>query len=200
MRRLVPRRGGSSRTGRSALSAWPSFRAGAFFVSHTSVSARPGIEAISLTFGARPSMRNTDFPSASWPVTTRRTLQIIFSSGRAIGRAVEYRKTRRKFDRRRTDEARDVPRPPRQRARRRADRRRNARPRPASRAPRALRAKLTEPRERARDHRGRRRSARARALAGRAAASAATGGAAARGSEAACADSAAAADARLPLL
>ena len=54
MRRIVPFAGGSSRTGRSALSALPSFRAGAPFVSHRSVSASPGIDVISLTFGAEP--------------------------------------------------------------------------------------------------------------------------------------------------
>ena len=89
MRRIVPPRGGSSRTGRSALSAMPSFRAGAPFVSHRSVSASPGIAAISFTFGADPSMMKADLPSASWPVRTLRTRQIMVSSKRRLSGAVE---------------------------------------------------------------------------------------------------------------
>jgi len=65
MRRIVPFFGGSSRTGRSALSALPAFRAGAPLVSHRSVSASPGMEAISFTLSARPSVRKIDLPSAS---------------------------------------------------------------------------------------------------------------------------------------
>jgi len=85
MRRIVPLFGGSRRTGRSALSAEPSLRAGAPLVSHRSVSASPGIEAISFTFGASPSAMNTDRPRASCPVSTLRTLQIITFSSRGTG-------------------------------------------------------------------------------------------------------------------
>ena len=59
---MVPPLGGSSLTGRDAASALPLLLAGDDVVSHKSVSARPGIESISLMLGARPSMRKNDRP------------------------------------------------------------------------------------------------------------------------------------------
>jgi hypothetical protein len=65
MRSSVPAFGGSSLTGRAAASALPALLAGEAVVSHRSVSATPGIDSISLTFGARPSIRKKDRPVAS---------------------------------------------------------------------------------------------------------------------------------------
>src|SRR6185503_4109558 len=72
MRRIVPSAGGSSLIRPVAASALPAFEAGELLVRHRSVSATPGIDAISRTLGALPSMTKIDWPSLSWPVTTRR--------------------------------------------------------------------------------------------------------------------------------
>src|SRR5439155_18254879 len=77
MRRIVPFSGGSRRTGLAAASLLPSLLAGDARVSQRSVSASPGIDAISLTLGARPSLTIIDLPPLSCPVTTLRTLQTI---------------------------------------------------------------------------------------------------------------------------
>src|SRR5258708_40172661 len=85
-RRMVPFCGGSRCTGRSAASASPTLFAGADFVSHRSVRARPGIEAISFTLRASASEKKIDLPSASWPVTTRRTFWIMSRSCDRVAR------------------------------------------------------------------------------------------------------------------
>jgi hypothetical protein len=72
MRRIVPSAGGSSLIRPVAASALPAFDAGDVRVRHKSVSATPGIDAISSRLGALPSMTKTDLPSLSCPVTTRR--------------------------------------------------------------------------------------------------------------------------------
>src|SRR3954469_11490970 len=72
MRRMVPSAGGSSLMRPVAASPLPVLEAGEVRVRHRSVSATPGIDAISRTFGALPSMMKTDLPSLSWPVTTLR--------------------------------------------------------------------------------------------------------------------------------
>ena len=72
MRRMVPSAGGSSMIRPAAASALPLFDAGEVLVRHKSVNATPGIDAISSTLGALPSMTKTDLPALSWPVTTRR--------------------------------------------------------------------------------------------------------------------------------
>src|SRR5258708_189737 len=85
-RRMVPFFGGSRCTGRSAASASPTLFAGADFVSHKSVRARPGIDAISFTLRASASEMKIDLPSASWPVTTRRTFWIMSRSCDRVAR------------------------------------------------------------------------------------------------------------------
>ena len=72
MRRIVPLAGGSSLILPAAASSLPALEAGDVLVRHRSVSATPGIDAISSTLGALRSSTKTDLPFLSWPVTTRR--------------------------------------------------------------------------------------------------------------------------------
>src|SRR6266851_5976272 len=69
-RKIEPRGGGATPISRSALSVPPDSSAGDSSVSHKSVETSP-VAFLSFAFGAAPSISTIDFPSASWPVTTR---------------------------------------------------------------------------------------------------------------------------------
>src|SRR5215471_21107441 len=71
MRNTVPFFGGCRRNARSIASALPRLSAGVARVSHSSVTVTLPVPRC-ITCGDGPSDTKTDFPSALWPVTTRR--------------------------------------------------------------------------------------------------------------------------------
>src|SRR5258708_16925708 len=69
-RKTEPPGGGATPISRAARSALPDTSAGDSSVTHKSVETTP-VAFLSFAFGAAPSISTIDFPSASWPVTTR---------------------------------------------------------------------------------------------------------------------------------
>src|SRR6267378_7985738 len=69
-RKIEPRGGGATPISRSALSVPPDSSGGDSSVTHKSVETSP-VAFLNFAFGAAPSISTIDFPSASWPVTTR---------------------------------------------------------------------------------------------------------------------------------